>query len=399
MNVLKQSHHIRSLSDATTVAQLLSQQFALTAIERDRAGGTPKYERDLIRQSGLLSLSIPAELGGFSGRWQDVLDVVRIFAQADSSLAHVFAFHHLHLATIRLFGSPTQWHNWFKLTAEKSWFWGNALNPLDKRTTVKYQDQGWYEFSGKKSFCSGAIDSEMLIASAVDEPSGKLLIAAIPTARSGITLYHDWDNIGQRQTDSGSAIFERVRVEEKDMLLNPGPLSTPFASLRPLIAQLIFINMFLGIAEGAFAEAKHYTQNETRAWFLSDVEHANEDPYTLRHYGEFWLQLESLRLLNQHAIAKLQAAWDIGESLTADQRGEVSLAVATAKVAATRTSLDITSRIFEVTGARATHAALRLDRFWRNVRTQTLHDPVEYKLKDLGDWALNDRYPKASFYS
>ncbi|OUY06620.1 acyl-CoA dehydrogenase family protein [Acinetobacter populi] len=398
MNVFNQTHRISQLSDASAVAQALAQQFAHTAIERDRQGGTPKDERDLIRQSGLLSLSIPEEFGGFSASWQQTLDVVRIFAQADSSLAHVFGFHHLHLATIRLFGNQQQWQRWYQLTAEKSWFWGNALNPLDKRTVVKYQD-GWYEFSGKKSFCSGALDSEMLIVSGLDEHTGKLLIAAVPTSRSGITLYHDWDNIGQRQTDSGSAIFERVRVEAKDMLIDPGPLSTPFSSLRPLIAQLIFVNMFLGVAEGALAEAKHYTSKETRAWFLSDVEHATDDPYILRHYGEFWLELESLRLLNQHAISKLQWAWEIGEDLTEQQRGEVALAVATAKVAATRTSLDISNRIFEVTGARATHAALRFDRFWRNVRTQTLHDPVEYKLKDLGQWALNDRYPKASFYS
>lgn len=398
MNVLNQNHRICSLSDVIPVAQFLAQQFAQTAIERDRAGGTPKYERDLIRQSGLLSLSIPEEFGGFSGTWQETFNVVRIFAQADSSIAHVFGFHHLLLATVRLFGNTQQWQRWYKLTAEKSWFWGNALNPLDTRTIVKHQD-GWYEFSGKKSFCSGALDSEMLIASGVDENNGKLLIAAVPTSRSGITLYHDWDNIGQRQTDSGSSIFERVRVEAKDMLLDPGPLSTPFSTLRPLIAQLVFINMFLGVAEGALNEAKRYTKQESRAWFLSGVEQASEDPYTLRHYGEFWLQLESLRLLNQHAIAKLQEAWDIAENLTEEQRGEVAIAVATAKVAATRTSLDISNRIFEVTGARATHAALRFDRFWRNVRTQTLHDPVEYKLKELGQWALNDLYPKASFYS
>jgi alkylation response protein AidB-like acyl-CoA dehydrogenase len=45
--------------------------------------------------------------------------------------------------------------------------------------------------------------------------------------------------------------------------------------------------------------------------------------------------------------------------------------------------------LFEVTGARSTHASLRLDRHWRNLRTQTLHDPVDYKLHELGDWALN----------
>ncbi|MFT4021887.1 MAG: acyl-CoA dehydrogenase family protein [Acinetobacter sp.] len=398
MNTLNHPKHILNLTDVVTVAEQLAEQFAQTSIQRDRDGGTPKHERDLIRQSGLLSLSIPQQFGGVGGSWQDTFNVVRLFAQVDSSIAHVFGFHHLLLATVRLFGEQDQWQHWYRLTAEKSWFWGNALNPLDRRTAVKFLD-GWYEFSGKKSFCSGAIDSEMLIASGIDECSQKLLIAAVPTTRSGITLYHDWDNIGQRQTDSGSAVFERVRVESKDMLLNPGPLSTPFASLRPLIAQLVFISMFLGVAEGALQEAKLYTTKESRAWFLADVESANEDPYVLRHYGEFWLQLESLRLLNQHAIAKLQWAWDIGEVLTAEQRGEVAVAVATAKVAATRTSLDITNRIFEVTGARATHAALRLDRFWRNVRTQTLHDPVEYKIKELGQWLLNERFPKPSFYS
>jgi len=398
MNVFNQNHSIRSLSDVIPVAQSLAQQFAQTAIERDKIGGTPKHERDLIRQSGLLSLSIPEQFGGLSGQWQDIFNVVKIFAQADSSLAHVFGFHHLLLATVRLFGNSQQWQRWYQLTAEKSWFWGNALNPLDKRTIVKKQDD-WYEFSGKKSFCSGALDSEMLIASGVDEKTGNLLIAAVPTSRSGITLYHDWDNIGQRQTDSGSSIFERVRVEIKDMLLDPGPLSTPFSTLRPLIAQLVFVNMFLGVAEGAMLEAKRYTKTESRAWFLSGVEHADQDPYILRHYGEFWLELEALRLLNKNAITKLQEAWDIAENLTEQQRGEVAIAVATAKVAATRTSLDITNRIFEVTGARATQASLRFDRFWRNVRTQTLHDPVEYKLQDLGIWALNDLYPKASFYS
>ena len=89
----------------------------------------------------------------------------------------------------------------------------------------------------------------MLMASACDAESGELLIGAIPTARSGIILAHDWDNIGQRQTDSGSTTFERVRVEDHELLLDPGPLGTPFACLRPLIAQLIFCHVFLGLAK------------------------------------------------------------------------------------------------------------------------------------------------------
>jgi alkylation response protein AidB-like acyl-CoA dehydrogenase len=380
-------------------ARRLAAEFAETAVERDEAGGTPKEQRDAIRQSGLLALSIPTQFGGLGASWSETLGVVREFAKVDSSIAHVFGFQHLMLATVRLFSRPDQWQPWFEQTARKNWFWGNALNPLDTRTVVKTFD-GWREFSGKKSFCSGASDSEMLIASAIDESAGgKLLIAAIPSGRTGITLHGDWDNMGQRQTDSGSATFERVRVEENELLLDPGPLSTPFACLRPLIAQLHFSHIFLGIAEGALEEARHYTLKEGRPWFRSKAQHVSEDPYVLRHYGEFWVGLESVRLLVERAAEQLDEAWHKGHALGAEERAQLALSIATAKVAAVRTGLDICSRLFEVTGARATHASLRLDRHWRNLRTQSLHDPVDYKLHELGDWALNQTRPTPSFYS
>ncbi|MFL7961312.1 Acyl-CoA dehydrogenase [Pseudomonas sp. NFACC15-1] len=380
-------------------ARRLAAEFAETAVERDEAGGTPKLQRDAIRQSGLLALSIPTQFGGLGASWSETLGVVREFAKVDSSIAHVFGFQHLMLATVRLFSRPDQWQPWFEQTARKNWFWGNALNPLDTRTVVKTFD-GWREFSGKKSFCSGASDSEMLIASAIDESAGgKLLIAAIPSGRTGITLHGDWDNMGQRQTDSGSATFERVRVEENELLLDPGPLSTPFACLRPLIAQLHFSHIFLGIAEGALEEARHYTLKEGRPWFRSKAQHVSEDPYVLRHYGEFWVGLESVRLLVERAADQLDEAWHKGHALGAEERAQLALSIATAKVAAVRTGLDICSRLFEVTGARATHASLRLDRHWRNLRTQSLHDPVDYKLHELGEWALNQTRPTPSFYS
>jgi len=380
-------------------ARLLAAEFALTAVERDERGGTPKDERDALRQSGLLALSIPTQYGGLGARWSDTLGIVREFAKVDSSIAHVFGFHHLMLATVRLFSRPDQWQPWFEQTARKNWFWGNALNPLDTRTVVK-DFGGWREFSGKKSFCSGASDSEMLIASAVDESAGgKLLIAAIPSGRSGITLHNDWNNIGQRQTDSGSASFERVRVEESELLLDPGPLSTPFACLRPLIAQLTFTHMFLGIAEGAFEEARNYTLTETRAWHKSSAEDVRRDPYVLHHYGEFWVALEGVRLLVERAADLLDQAWAKGPNLSETERGQLAIAIATAKVAATQQGLELCSRLFEVTGARSTHASLRLDRHWRNLRTQTLHDPVDYKLHELGDWALNHSLPIPTFYS
>ncbi|MFH7348591.1 acyl-CoA dehydrogenase family protein [Acinetobacter variabilis] len=379
------------------IAQQLAETFAQTAAVRDKQGGNPKAERDLIRQSGLLGLSIPKQYGGQEAGWQTIFKTIQIIAQVDSSLAHVYGFHHLLIATVQLFSQPEQYGPWFEQTARENLFWGNTLNPLDRRTTATKVAEKEYIFDGNKSFCSGSIDSDILLCSGYND-AGKLLIGVIPTARKGVSFLGDWNNMGQRQTDSGTSHFEQVRIHENELLLNPGPLSTLYSSLRPLIAQLIFVHMFLGVAEGAFEVAKQTVQTQ-KAWSKSLVEDAMNDPFTQKHFAEFYVQLESVRLLADKAIQTLQAAWDLGNDLTAEQRGEVSVAIAIAKIAATNTSLYITQNIFQVMGARATTAKLNLDRFWRNVRTQTLHDPVDYKYQEVGEWVLTGKVPDPSFYS
>ncbi|SAL05918.1 Acyl-CoA dehydrogenase-like protein [Caballeronia calidae] len=382
----------------TEPLEAVLREWAQTAAARDKAGGTAFHERRLLRESGLLRLSVPAELGGDGAPWSTTLDVVRRMAQVDSSLAHLFAFHHLQLATIRLFGSDTQIRHWLGETVAQGWFWGNALNPLDKGTRALPDGAGGYVFDGRKSFCSGARDSDQLLASAFDG-DGRLLIGATPTNRAGITVLDDWDNMGQRQTDSGTVIFESVPVAVDELLLHPGPLSSPFATLRPLLAQSILCHIYLGIGEGALQAARDATLAQTRPWIASQAERPAEDPYVIAHYGEIWVTLVGARLLVERAMQAFDRAWQRGLALTESERGEVAVAVATSKVAAARAGLDVANRMFEVTGARSTTAALRLDRFWRNVRVHTLHDPLDYKVRELGDWALNGRIPKPSFYS
>ncbi|MGX5700197.1 acyl-CoA dehydrogenase family protein [Acinetobacter kookii] len=384
-------------SNPLHIAGQLAEQFATTAAERDKRGGNPKFERDLIRQSGLLGLAIPTQYGGQGADWKTVFQTIQTIAQVDSSLAHVYGFHHLLIATVQLFSQPEQYGKWFEQTAKENLFWGNTLNPLDRRTTAVKVSENEYLFQGEKSFCSGSIDSDILLCSGYNE-EGKLLIGVIPTAREGVSFLGDWNNMGQRQTDSGTSHFEQVKIQKDELLLNPGPLSTPYSSLRPLIAQLIFVHLFLGVAEGAFETARKTVQSQ-KAWSKSLVENAVNDPFTQKHFAEFYVQLEGVRLLAAKAVETLQKAWDIGADLTAEQRGEVSIAIATAKIAATNTSLYVTQNIFQVMGARATTAQLNLDRFWRNVRTQTLHDPVDYKYQEIGEWVLTAKVPDPSFYS
>lgn len=380
------------------IAKSLAKEFAQTAVERDAQGGTPKHERDRLRQSNLLKLIIPTEYGGLGQSWITVLQITREFAKVDSSIAHVFSYHHLGVVIPHIFGSAEQKQRYYSETIQNKWFWCNALNPLDKRTTL-IPENDYFRLNGIKSFCSGSQDSDILPISATNQETGELSILAIPTQRQGVIVHHDWDNMGQRQTDSGSVTFENVLVYPEEILGSRDKSGKPFSTIRACLTQLNLANIYLGIAQGAFEAAKTYTSTNTKPWLTSGVESATQDPYILQHYGKIWVDLQAAVYLTEQAGELLQAAWEREWSLTAEQRGECALLVASAKVFATKVGLDITNRIFEVMGARATSAKYGFDRYWRNLRTFTLHDPVDYKIQDIGKWALNDELPKPNFYS
>jgi alkylation response protein AidB-like acyl-CoA dehydrogenase len=213
-----------------------------------------------------------------------------------------------------------------------------------------------------------------------------------------VTIHDDWDNIGQRQTDSGSISFQQVQVFPQEIFGNRTQGDLPFKTIRACLTQLNLANIYLGIAQGAFAAAREYTQTYTKPWLNSGVDSANQDPYILQDYGSMWVDLEAATGLVDRAGVLLRAAWEQEWDLTATQRGETAIAVATAKVAATKVGLDITSRIFDVMGARSTAGKYGFDRYWRNLRTFTLHDPVDYKVRAIGDWALNQKLPTPDFY-
>jgi alkylation response protein AidB-like acyl-CoA dehydrogenase len=53
-------------------------------------------------------------------------------------------------------------------------------------------------------------------------------------------------------------------------------------------------------------------------------------------------------------------------------------------VVSTETALEVAHRVFEVTGSSSARSEVGLDLFWRNIRTHSLHDPVDYKKLEVG---------------
>ncbi|WP_426115528.1 acyl-CoA dehydrogenase family protein [Massilia sp. PWRC2] len=384
--------------DPRSIATELAAWLASTAVERDRAGGHAGREREAIRASGLLALSIPVDYGGAGADWPTVYATIRILAQADSALAHVYGFHHLQLAGLTLYGSAAQRQRLLTATVRERLFWGNALNPLDKRTVASASADG-FVLDGIKSFSSGSVGADWLTVSAWDHSVDGALIAVLPASQPGISVHPDWDAFGQRQTDSGNVRFEQVALPADLVLQAPGQVPTAQASLRSQVAQLIMANLYLGIGQGAFAAARTYTKEQARAWFAAGVDKATDDPLLQHRYGKLWLLLRPAELAVDHAAVLLDQAYRRGAALTGEERGLVAIAVAEAKALAHQAGLEISSQMFELTGARSTSAQFGFDRFWRNVRVHTLHDPIDYKIRDLGRYALDGSLPQATAYS
>jgi alkylation response protein AidB-like acyl-CoA dehydrogenase len=376
----------------------ITSQLKPTAASRDLAGGSAIAERQLFRDSGLLKLAIPHEYGGLGANWTTIFQAIRRIAQVDSSLAHLFGFQHLQVATILLLGNSAQKNELLRATVDMNWFWGNAVNTRDARLIATKCENGW-RLNGIKSFCSGAKDSNALILTAVNDKDDKSrLFISIPTTRTGIEVKDDWDNMGQRQTDSGTVIFTDVNIADHEVLTKSGATPSLQASLRNMIGQIILTEIYIGNAQGALLDSIEYNQTTSRPWVMSGAPHASEDSFNQLNSGKIWSNIKASMALANESHGEFDQCWNNGVNITEQERAELSMTVAASRTYAAQMALESTSRSFELMGASATTTKLRADRYWRNVRVHTLHDPIDYRYKEIGSWLLTKRTPNANGY-
>ncbi|MUH00769.1 monooxygenase [Scytonema sp. UIC 10036] len=395
---LLDTKELQKAQDWIAIASSLSQELAKTAVERDTRAGTPDIEVQRLRETGLLPLIVPKEYGGIGATWVEALKIVQELSKADGSIGQLYG-NHLNLTALsHVAGTPEQKDRYYRETVQKNLFWANAINTRDTRLKIS-PDGEHFRVDGVKSFGTGVGISDLRVFAAVQDGVEVPLTFVIPKDREGLESLQDWDNFGQRRTDSATFTFHNVLVYNNEVLGYPTPPDNAFATFLGIIAQLTKTYVYLGITEGAFTAAKHYTSTQTKPWITSGVESATLDPYILHNYGEFWTKLQAATTLADRVALQVQQAWDKGVELTNQERGEVAIAVFSAKAFATTVGLEIVTNIFNVTGTRSTANQYGFDRYWRDLRTFTLHDPVDYKFRDIGNWVLNNELPVITQYS
>jgi SfnB family sulfur acquisition oxidoreductase len=271
---------------------------------------------------------------------------------------------------------------------------GNALAEIGhkdfRRRTRLTRAPGDWHVDGQKFYCTGALYAHWIPTLVVAEEQGRdvTYLVLVPRAAQGVTITDDWDGFGQRVTGSGSVRFERVAVQPEWVV----PFQTSFerpTTIGPL-AQLLHAAIDLGQARGAFEAALPFVRERSRPWVDANVARASDDPLTIAQVGDLAVHIRAAEALVRRAARVLDAAQaDPGEHAVA----QASIAVAEARALTTSASLDAGSRLFELAGTAATLDGLGLDRFWRNARTHTLHDPVRWKYHAVGNFHLNGTLP------
>lgn len=372
------------------------------AAQRDREGKPPHREVKLLKDSGLVTLLGPEAHGGGGETWSTALRVCREISKADGSVGQLLGYHYLWAWATRFFGTEEQIALEEERYTRNCYFYGGAINPRDK-DIVATDDGDTLRLNGGKSFASGSLVSDLTCLTGALE-DGRRLFVIVDSNSPGLVYNHDWDNMGQRLTESGSITATDLVVPWSDAIgyVDKKPTPMVYSSLSLLTLQLVMTNMYLGIAEGAMESAAEYTRTKTRPWPYGgdDKEAATDEWYILEAYGDFrsklWAAEALIDRVNEELADLLHGQ---REAVTFSQRGEVAVRISAAKQRIIRDGLDVCSRIFEVMGARSTAAAYRFDRFWRNMRTHSLHDPVAYKAREVGRYTLLGELPQPSFYT
>ncbi|GGP74986.1 acyl-CoA dehydrogenase family protein [Saccharothrix coeruleofusca] len=383
---------------AREVAALL----ATDALARDRAGATPHAEVRLLKDSGLVTLLGPVEHGGGGQDWTTAYRVIREVAAGDGSIGQLIGYHYLWFWAARLVATPQQVVAVEERATRERWFFGGAVNPRDDDLVIT--DEGdEIVFTGRKSFSTGGKVSDVTVLEGVLEGSDKHIFAIVPSRQDAIVFNDDWDNLGQRLTESGSVEVNGVRVPWTqaagyvDKEFRPRTYNT----LNVPLIQLVFTNFYLGIAKGALTTATAYTRDRTRPWPYGgdNKESAAEEFHVLETYGDLQAKLWAAEALAERAAQLIERINAHPDEVTARERGEAAVVIAAAKQRAVDTGLEIGTRIFEVTGARASANSVGLDIFWRNIRTHSLHDPIAYKRAEVGRYALLGQVPEPTWYT
>jgi alkylation response protein AidB-like acyl-CoA dehydrogenase len=344
----------------------------------DTNGRFPQEAVDALRQSGLLGLTLPTEVGGLGGSPAQLADTLERLAAACGSTAMVYLMHVAAAMTVSAAPAPDQPKLLeqmadgttlgtlaFSEPGSRSHFWAPTSQAVATGDLV--------QLDARKSFVTSAGFADVYIVSTLTSPEQvveqpALDLYAIPADRAGVDVAAPWQGLGLRGNASSPMTFE-VGTGAGDRL---GAIGGGFQLM--LEAVLPWFNLGNAAVSVGLSQA------------AVDAAVAHASGSKLEHLGESLAQLPTIRA----QLAKMSLDVAAARSYLATTARSIAepsdatmLHVLGVKAFANDAALRITDGAMRVCGGAAFSHRLQLERYIRDARAGHVMAPTADVLYDF----------------
>ncbi|WP_129666911.1 acyl-CoA dehydrogenase family protein [Phytoactinopolyspora endophytica] len=347
----------------------------------DATGRFPEEAVTALRGSGLLGLTLPADVGGMGGGPQALARALAHVASACGSTAMIYLMHVSAAMTVaaapppghpKLLGQMADGTTLgtlaFSEPGSRSHFWaptsqGQASNGTADAVTL----------DAKKSFVTSAGHADVYVTSTLAPPENAagesaVDIYAVPAGRDGVSVAGPWRGLGLRGNASSPMTFQ-LDVSGDDRI---GPSGGGFQLL--LDAVMPWFNLGNAAVSVGLSQA------------AVDAAVAHASGSRLEHLGESLAQLPTIRAqlsrMSLDVTATRSYVDTAARSLASPDDGTM-LHVLGVKAFANDAALRITDAAMRVCGGAAFSHHLQLERYFRDARAGHVMAPTADVLYDF----------------
>jgi len=256
---------------------------------------------------------------------------------------------------------------------------GNDVGLDDSQVRAVPQPDGSYRITGRKVFTSLSPVWDQIGIHARDDsdPNNPLIVHTfVRRDDPGVRVEETWDALGVRATASHDTVFDGALAEAHKVVARhpvgpvyPDYVGTLLSWYLPLLSSVYF-----GIARRALDLAILGAQ--TRNSLREDISRHSQKPAVQRQIAQAEIKLEAVAALVESVTHPGPEDWSPLRALAA-------------KEFATTTAREVVDVAVQVVGASSVSKRHELERFYRDVRTGSLHPPnTDAVLEIIGAVAL-----------
>lgn len=237
----------------------------------DRKGAFPEAAVNAMRAERLLSIQVPAELGGEGATTAEIAELCSIIGQACASSGMIFAMHHIKLSSLVEHGMQSEWHRGFmrRVVAEQlllgsatteAGIGGNLRNSI---CAIEVEGDRC-RLSKEATVISYGVQSDAILITSrahKDAASTDQVMTVFLKDQYTLEKTYDWDTLGMRGTCSEGFLFRGEAPAEQ---IFPQPFAEIAAQSMLANSHILWSAVWYGIAVDAVSRAQAFVRAAAR---------------------------------------------------------------------------------------------------------------------------------------